>query len=223
MTDYIAPIPQSPLPPRAWTASRAGRALPKMLPAKALIARRSWGAACSPGLATGMFTTAPLDVIRVIPTQRFKGTLQSRETTCREPFATMIIAAASKLPDQIFHNASKISHLSPLHSVRVLLDPEERLEKRAPQAFVIAGMRRNFGDVTARAQGIPRLLSGRGQSKQVLVAHVLAALFRYRQQILFQPSNHCGVVFASLSRPLMQPGPPRCSQFPNRTLRAAAD
>ena len=96
-----------------------------MLPAKALIARRSRGAACSPGLATGMFTAAPLDIIRVIPTQLFKGILQGQETTCREPFATMIVAAVSKLPDQIFHNPSKISHLSPLHSVRVLLDPEE--------------------------------------------------------------------------------------------------
>src|SRR5208283_4637455 len=53
------------------------------------------------------------NIIRVIPTQLFKGILQGQETTCREPFATMIVAAVSKLPDQIFHNPSKISHLSP--------------------------------------------------------------------------------------------------------------
>src|SRR5664279_2461180 len=81
-----------------------------MLTAKALIARHRRGAACSPGLATGMFAAAPLDIIRVIPTQRFKGTVQSRETACREPSATMIIAAISKLPDQIFHYPSQIRH-----------------------------------------------------------------------------------------------------------------
>ena len=102
-----------------------------MLTAKALIAGRSRGAACSPGFATGMFAAARLDIIRVVPTQRFKGTLQCRESPCREPFATMIIATVSKLPDQIFHNPSKISHLSPLHSVRVLFYPEERPARTA--------------------------------------------------------------------------------------------
>jgi hypothetical protein len=95
-------------PDRAWTALT----LLKMLTAKALIARHRRGAAGSPVLTTGMFAAAPLDIIRVIPTQRFKGTIQSRETTCREPSAIMIVAAVSKLPDQIFHYPSKIRHLS---------------------------------------------------------------------------------------------------------------
>jgi len=43
----------------------------------------------------------------------------------------MIITAVSKLPDQIFHNPSKISNFSPLHSVRVLLCPEKRPARTA--------------------------------------------------------------------------------------------
>jgi hypothetical protein len=126
-------------PGRAWTAS----ILPKMLMAKALITRRRGGAACSPGLATGMFTAAPLHIIRIIPTQRSKGTIQSREPACREPSATMIIATVSKLPDQIFHYPSQIRH--PLFSsLRLSARP---LRPSRHQALVTAAMRKNFGDV----------------------------------------------------------------------------
>jgi hypothetical protein len=101
--------------PRETPCACPASSLPKMLTAKAYISRRCRGPACSPGLATEVFAAASLDVIRVIPTQRFKGTLQRREPVCREPSAVVIIATASKLPDQIFHNLSKICHLSPLH------------------------------------------------------------------------------------------------------------
>ena len=70
-------------PGRAWTVST----LPKMHAAKLLIARDCRGAACSPGIARDV-RSRPLDIIRVIPTKRFKGTVQSRETASQQPFAT---------------------------------------------------------------------------------------------------------------------------------------
>ena len=90
-----------------------------------------------------MFAAAPLDIIRVIPTQRFKGSLQSRETTCRKPFATMIVAAGSKLATQIFTTPRK-SAISLLFTQSAFC----LTQRNAHSAFVIAGMRKNFGDVT---------------------------------------------------------------------------